>query len=63
VQEVLPHGCERGLVHEVVQKLHAKDLNQMEIYFAGPALMAQAMLKLLVELKVPMSQVHFDQFY
>jgi toluene monooxygenase electron transfer component len=61
--EVLPHGCERGFVHEVVQKFHANDLGNMEIYFAGPPLMAQAMLKLLVEHKVPMNQVHFDQFY
>jgi len=61
--EVLPPGCERGFVHEVVQKFHANDLGNMEIYFAGPPLMAQAMLKLLVEHKVPMNQVHFDQFY
>jgi toluene monooxygenase electron transfer component len=47
----------------VVQKFHANDLGNMEIYFAGPPLMAQAMLKLLVEHKVPMNQVHFDQFY
>ena len=63
VDEVLPPGCERGFVHEVVQKFHAHDLGNMEIYFAGPPLMAQAMLKLLVEHKVPMNQVHFDQFY
>ncbi len=59
----LPEGSQRGFVHEVVQRLHADHLSQMEIYFAGPALMAQAMIKLLVELKVPMNQVHFDQFY
>jgi toluene monooxygenase electron transfer component len=60
---VLPEGTQRGFVHEAVQTLHGHDLASMEIYFAGPALMAQAMIKLLVDQKVPMSQVHFDQFY
>jgi len=62
-EQTLPEGTERGFVHEVVQRLHKETLSQMEIYFAGPAPMAQAMIKLLVELKVPMNQVHFDQFY
>ena len=62
-QETLSKGTERGYVHEAVARLHADELAQMEIYFAGPALMAQAMIKLLVDQKVPMNQVHFDQFY
>lgn len=63
VDEVLPKGTQRGFVHEAVQTLHGHDVANMEIYFAGPALMAQAMIKLLVDQKVPMAQVHFDQFY
>jgi toluene monooxygenase electron transfer component len=38
-------------------------LADMEIYFAGPPLMAQSLIKVLVDRKVPMDQVHFDQFY
>ena len=52
-----------GFVHEAVASLHLEKLSDFEIYFAGPPLMAQAMLKLLIEQKVPMDQVHFDQFY
>jgi toluene monooxygenase electron transfer component len=59
----LPAGQLRGYVHEVVGLLYGAQLPAMEIYFAGPPLMADALLKLLVERKVPMEQVHFDQFY
>lgn len=52
-----------GFVHEAVVSLHSDKLSDFEIYFAGPPLMAQAMLKLLIDQKVPMEQVHFDQFY
>lgn len=58
-----PAGCVRGFVHEAVDQLYGGQLADFEIYFAGPVLMAQAVLKLLVERKVPMAQVHFDQFY
>jgi toluene monooxygenase electron transfer component len=61
--QALPAGQLRGYVHEVVGLLYGAQLPAMEIYFAGPPLMAQALLKLLVERKVPMEQVHFDQFY
>lgn len=61
--EALPAGCQTGFVHEVLEKMHGEQLGNFEIYFAGPPLMAQAMIKLLVAQKVPMSQVHFDQFY
>jgi toluene monooxygenase electron transfer component len=61
--QALPAGQLRGYVHEVVDQLYGAQLPAMEIYFAGPPLMAQALLKLLVERKVPMEQVHFDQFY
>ena len=61
--EALPEGCQTGFVHEALEALHGPRLSEFEIYFAGPPLMAQAMIKLLVAHKVPMNQVHFDQFY
>lgn len=53
----------RGFVHEVAQQLFAQRLPSCEIYFAGPPMMAQAIQKMLVELRVPPGQIHFDQFY
>ena len=61
--EALPQGALRGFVHEAVDQLFGDTLAEMEIYFAGPPLMAQSLLKLLIDRKVPMDQVHFDQFY
>lgn len=59
----LPEGLARGFVHDLVDQRYGDRLADMEIYFAGPALMAQSLLKLLIARKVPMDQVHFDQFY
>jgi len=53
----------RGFAHDAVAQIFGERLQQMEIYFAGPALMGQSLLKTLIDLKVPMDQVHFDQFY
>jgi toluene monooxygenase electron transfer component len=53
----------RGFAHDAVAQSFGERLQQMEIYFAGPALMGQSLLKTLIDLKVPMDQVHFDQFY
>lgn len=52
-----------GYAHEFAQAVHGDNLRNMEIYFAGPPLMGQAIQKMLIGLNVPMSQVHFDQFY
>jgi toluene monooxygenase electron transfer component len=38
-------------------------LGEFEIYFAGPPPMAEAVMRTLVDLKVPPGQVHYDQFY
>jgi len=46
-----------------VQKQFTDQLPQMEIYFAGPPPMAMAVQRMLLQSKVPFSQVHFDQFY
>jgi len=59
----LPQDYLSGFAHDAVARLYGERLQQMEIYFAGPALMGQSLLKTLIDLKVPMDQVHFDQFY
>ncbi|PUE34684.1 2Fe-2S iron-sulfur cluster-binding protein [Limnohabitans sp. Hippo4] len=59
----LPNPYLRGFAHDAVAQNFGEALQQMEIYFAGPALMGQSLLKTLIDLKVPMDQVHFDQFY
>lgn len=52
-----------GFLHEVASERFGERLAQMEIYFAGPPVMAQAMQQMLLAAKVPFDQVHFDQFY
>jgi toluene monooxygenase electron transfer component len=61
--EHLPEGALSGFVHDAVDQLYGDTLALHEIYFAGPPAMAQALLKLLLARKLPMEQVHFDQFY
>ena len=36
---------------------------EYEYYFAGPPAMTQATQRLLLQSKVPLTQMHFDQFY
>ena len=52
-----------GFVHAVAQEMHGEKLPEFEVYFAGPPLMAQAVQKMLYDMKVPAAQAHFDQFY
>jgi toluene monooxygenase electron transfer component len=52
-----------GFLHDVAQQGFGSALAQMEIYFAGPPVMAQALQRMLLAEKVPFEQVHFDQFY
>ena len=52
-----------GFVHQVVLDLYGDRLPHFEVYFAGPPAMAEAARKMLYEAKVPVDQVHFDQFY
>jgi toluene monooxygenase electron transfer component len=54
---------QQGFAHDAVDTMFGADLAKFEIYFAGPPLMAQSLLKLLIDRQVPMEQVHFDQFY
>ena len=52
-----------GYLHQIAQQRFGAQLTQMEIYFAGPPAMATAMQRMLLEIKMPFEQVHFDQFY
>jgi toluene monooxygenase electron transfer component len=52
-----------GYLHEVALERFGARLAQMEIYFAGPPVMATAVQRVLLDAKVPSEQVHFDQFY
>jgi toluene monooxygenase electron transfer component len=52
-----------GFVHAVAQEMHGEKLPGFEVYYAGPPAMAQAVQKMLYEMKVPATQAHFDQFY
>ena len=54
---------EVAFVHEAALRLHGAALPSMEVYFAGPPLMATAVQRMLLDAGVPPSQQHFDQFY
>lgn len=52
-----------GFVHEFALQRFGARLPQLEVYFAGPPAMAQAVQRMLFEVGVPAAQIHFDQFY
>lgn len=52
-----------GFVTDVAKKMFGEKLAEFEIYFAGPPAMAEAVMRLVVEMKVPPAQVHYDQFF
>lgn len=56
-----PH--EVAFVHEAALRLHGPQLPQMEVYFAGPPLMATAVQRMLLDAGVPPEQQHYDAFY
>jgi toluene monooxygenase electron transfer component len=56
-------GGHTGFVHELAESMFGDSLRDMEIYFAGPPAMGQAIQRMLLARKVPFGQVHFDQFY
>jgi toluene monooxygenase electron transfer component len=53
----------RGLVHEAVPGKLESSLSAYEFYFAGPPPMTLAVHRMLLEAKVPITQMHFDQFF
>jgi toluene monooxygenase electron transfer component len=52
-----------GFVHEAALQLHGEKLRDLEVYFAGPPAMANAVQAMLLAAGVPPEQQHFDQFY
>ena len=56
-------ACEMAFLHDAALSLHGPKLKDMEIYFAGPAAMATAVQRMLLDAQVPPDQMHFDQFY
>ena len=52
-----------GFVHENVLPTIGGNPPEYEYYFAGPPAMTQATQRLLMQSKVPLTQMHFDQFY
>jgi toluene monooxygenase electron transfer component len=52
-----------GFVPDVAKDMFGERLRDFEIYFAGPPAMAEAVMRMIVEMKVPPAQVHYDQFY
>ncbi|MBN9081526.1 MAG: oxidoreductase [Rhizobiales bacterium 62-17] len=64
----MPEGTEgwtghTGFVHDIAEMLFGANLPNFEVYFAGPPAMSQAVMKMLITAKVPVGQLHFDQFY
>lgn len=60
------HGDWSGpvcFIHELAAEKLGESMAEHEVYFAGPPAMAQAVQKMLFDLKVPFDRVHFDQFY
>jgi toluene monooxygenase electron transfer component len=54
---------EQAFVHEAALRLFGRQLPSMEIYFAGPAAMANAVQRTLLDAGVAPEHMHFDQFY
>ena len=52
-----------GFVHENVLPTIGGTPTEYVYYFAGPPAMTQATQRLLMQNKVPLTQMHFDQFY
>ena len=52
-----------GFIHEIARDFIGERWNDHEYYFAGPPPMAEAVQRMLIERRVPYTQVHFDSFY
>ncbi|MFN4128744.1 MAG: 2Fe-2S iron-sulfur cluster-binding protein [Paracoccaceae bacterium] len=53
----------QGFIHEIAIADLGEALRDREIYFAGPAAMAQAIAGAMHALSVPRDQIHYDEFY
>jgi toluene monooxygenase electron transfer component len=53
-----------GFAHDAARQIIGEGkLADHEIYFAGPPAMTEAMMKMAIECKVPVAQLHYDRFY
>ena len=52
-----------GFVPDLAVQLFEGQIAEMEIYFAGPPPMADAIMKMAITHKAPAAQLHFDKFY
>lgn len=52
-----------GFVHEAAKDIVGGQLADYEIYFAGPPPMTEAVMRMAIENKVPVTQLHYDRFY
>jgi toluene monooxygenase electron transfer component len=65
VSSVVPWNGRRGLIHEELGRWldMGRDARAYEYYFCGPPPMTDAVQRLLMlDRRVPASQVHFDRF-
>lgn len=54
----------RGFIHDVIRATQMPGFNDREFYVAGPPVMTDAVVQLLViELQIPADRVHFDRFF
>lgn len=56
-------GIRQGFIHEVIQDILGEQLNEHEIYCAGPPPMVQSIEKMAHSSGIPLQQVHFDRFF
>ncbi len=53
-----------GFVHEAVKAAELTDLRDRDIYVAGPLVMTDAVVRLLIlDLEVPVNNIHYDRFF
>ena len=55
-------GIFHGFIHELVKDRIGSDLANVDLYFAGPPLMANAMETVIREYKAPSEHVFYDRF-
>jgi toluene monooxygenase electron transfer component len=52
-----------GFIHERARDFIGDRWGQFDYYFAGPPPMVEAVQRMLIDMRVPFPQVHFDRFF
>ncbi|MBX2835511.1 MAG: 2Fe-2S iron-sulfur cluster binding domain-containing protein [Gammaproteobacteria bacterium] len=52
-----------GYIHDVVNNSLSDQLLKRDIYFAGPAVMSAALQKMAYDMKIPIENMYFDEFF